>query len=207
MRTISTLLIGATAGALALWVVEEAALLVVVFSLGEVLEDYASDRARGSIRALMDLAPPVARRQRDDGADVVAVEELAPGDVCLVRPGERLPTDGVVVAGSSAVDQSPITGESVPVEVTPGSDVFGGTVNVTGALEVRVARPHADTTLARVIAQVEEAQAHRGRAQRFADRFGAVYTPAMFALAVVVAVAGALVAGDAREWCIGRWRY
>jgi Zn2+/Cd2+-exporting ATPase len=198
--TIGTLLVLATAGALALGVWEEAALLVVVFSLGEVLEDYAADRARGSIRALMDLAPPQAQRRRPDGTlQPVPVEALAPGEVVVVRPGERLPTDGRVTAGSSAVDQSPITGESLPVEVTAGATVFGGTVNGAGALEVEVTKPYADTTLARIIRQVQQAQAHRGRAQRFAERFGAVYTPAMFALAALVAAVG-LVVGEPRAW-------
>jgi Cd2+/Zn2+-exporting ATPase len=198
--TIGTLLVLAAAGALALGVFGEAALLVVVFSLGEVLEDYAADRARGSIRALMDLAPPQAQRRRPDGTlQPVPVETLAPGELVVVRPGERLPTDGRVVAGSSAVDQSPITGESLPVEVTPGAVVFGGTVNGPGALEVQVTKPYADTTLARIIRQVQEAQAHRGRAQRFADRFGAVYTPAMFGLAALVAAVGLLV-GEPRAW-------
>jgi Cd2+/Zn2+-exporting ATPase len=147
--TIGTLLVVATAGALALGIVEEAALLVVVFSLGEVLEDYVADRARGSIRALMALAPPVAARRHPAGRlESVPVEALRPGDLIVVRPGQRLPTDGEVVAGRSFVDQSPVTGESMPVEVGPGSHVFGGTVNGTGALEIRVTKEHADTVLA-----------------------------------------------------------
>ena len=189
--TIGVLLVVATAGALALGHLDEAAELVVVFSLGEVLEGYAADRARGSIRALMALAPPEAVRRRDDGSgEVVPVEALAPGDVVLARPGERVPTDGRVRSGASWVDQSPVTGESMPIKVGPGAQVFGGTINGPGALEITVASPYADTVLARVIRQVEEAQAHRGRAQRFADRFGALYTPIMFALAFVVAVLG-----------------
>ena len=130
----------------------------------------------------------------------VPVEVLLPGDIVVVRPGERIPTDGRVVSGSSSVDQSPVTGESVPVEVTPGSVVFGGTVNGTGALEVEVTREYADTTLARIIRQVEEAQASKGQAQRFADRFGAIYTPIMFMLAAVVALVPPLFGGDWREW-------
>jgi Zn2+/Cd2+-exporting ATPase len=199
--TISTLLVVAVTGAIALGVYEEAALLTIVFSLGAVLEGYVSDRARGSIRALMALAPPTARRRADDGSlDEVAVELLHPGDVVLVRPGERLPTDGVVVAGSSAVDQSAVTGESIPVEVAARAEVFGGTVNGVGALEVRVTKEYADTTLARIIRQVEEAQSAKGSGQRFADRFGAVYTPAMFGLALVVALVPPLAGASAREW-------
>ena len=199
--TIGALLVIATAGALALGVVSEAAMLVVVFSLGGVLEDYVSDRARGAIRALMTLAPPTAHRQSSDGClEEAPVEQLQPGEAVLVRPGERLPTDGVVLAGASAVDQSPVTGESLPVEVTAGTEVFGGTVNGTGALTMRVAKPYQDTTLARIIRQVEQAQAHRGRAQRFADRFGATYTPLMVVLAVLVALVPPLLAGDWRGW-------
>lgn len=184
--TISTLLVAAAAGAVALGVFEEAALLVVVFSLGEVLEDYAADRARGAIRALMALTPPTAQRRTPGGTlETVPVEELAPGEIIVVRPGERLPTDRGVVAGSSAVDQSPVTGESLPVEVTLGTPVFGGTVNGTGALEVQATREYADTTLAHIIRQVEEAQASKSQAQRFADRFGASYTPFMFGLATL----------------------
>jgi Cd2+/Zn2+-exporting ATPase len=149
----------------------------------------------------MALAPPTAQRRRADGTTHdVPVKELAPDDVVLVRPGERLPTDGQVVTGSSAVDQSPVTGESVPVEVAPGREVFGGTVNGTGVLEVKVTKPYQDTVLARIIRQVQEAQAHRGQAQRFADRFGAIYTPAMVALAALVAVIPPLLGGDWRQW-------
>ena len=200
--TITTLLVVATIGAVALGVIGEAAMLIVVFSLGEVLEDYVSDRARGSIRALMALTPPMAllRGPARSLPTLVPVESLVPGDVVVVRPGERLPTDGRVVAGTSSVDQSPVTGESIPVEVTSGSTVFGGTVNGSGALEIEATKEWADTTLARIIRQVEEAEAAKGRAERFADRFGAVYTPAMFILAAVVAIVPPLLGGDLREW-------
>jgi Zn2+/Cd2+-exporting ATPase len=149
----------------------------------------------------MALAPPTAHRQAPGGClEEVPVQRLQPGEVVLVRPGERLPTDGTVVAGASAVDQSPVTGESLPVEATPGTAVFGGTVNGTGALTVRVTKPYQDTMLARIIRQVEQAQAHKGRAQRFADRFGATYTPLMVTLAVLVAVVPPLLLGDWRGW-------
>jgi Cd2+/Zn2+-exporting ATPase len=198
--SIGTLLVAGTVGALALGVVEEAALLVVVFSLGEVLEDYVADRARNSIRSLMALAPPSARRiGPGETTDDVPVEDLAPGDRILVRPGERLPTDGQVTHGRSWIDQSPITGESIPVEIGPGSIVFGGTVNTTGVLRIAVAKPWADTVLARVIDQVERAQANRGTAQRFAERFGAVYTPVMFALAAVIAAVGPVAGLEVRD--------
>ncbi|WP_194785392.1 heavy metal translocating P-type ATPase [Actinomyces haliotis] len=198
--TITVLLVVAAIGAIALGVIEEAAMLVVIFSLGEAMEAYATDKARGSISALMELAPPTANRLNDDGATkTVAVEELHPGDVVLVRPGERLPTDGAVIHGASWVDASPVTGESVPVEVTAGTEVFGGSLNGNGVLRIEVTKEYYDTVLARVIEQVEEAQANRSGAERFADKFGAVYTPAMFALAVAVALVLPLLGFEWRE--------
>ncbi|MFJ6281294.1 heavy metal translocating P-type ATPase [Arthrobacter subterraneus] len=198
--TISVLLVVAVIGAIALGVIEEAAMLVVIFSLGEAMEAYATDRARGSISALMELAPPTANRVTDGSqTETVAVEELHPGDVVLVRPGERLPTDGVVAEGVSWVDASPVTGESVPVEATVSTEVFGGSLNGNGVLRVQVTKEHYDTVLARVIERVEEAQAKRGGAERFADRFSAVYTPAMFVLAIVVALVLPLLGFEWRE--------
>jgi len=198
--TIHSLLVAATTGAVILGVFEEAALLVVVFSLGEVLEDYVADKARGAIRALMALAPPTAQRIRGEELETLAVQELSIGDVVLVRPGERLPTDGEVVEGRSAIDQSPVTGESIPVEVHIRATVFGGTLNGMGALKVRVTKAYADTVLARIVRQVEEAQASKSRAQRFADRFGALYTPAMFLVAATVAVLPPVFGGDLWQW-------
>ncbi len=194
--SIGTLLVAGAIGALALGAVSEAAMLVVVFSLGGVMEDYVAGRARGSIRALMALTPSSAARLLPGGAtEQVPVEELAPADLVLVRPGERLPTDGQVSQGASWIDQSPVTGESIPAEVSEGSQVFGGTLNGPGALTVQVTRPWQDTVLARVITQVEQAQASRGTAQRFADKFGAVYTPVMFTLAALTAINGPALAG------------
>jgi len=198
--SIGTLLVAGTTGALALGVFAEAAMLVVVFSAGGLMEDYVADKARSSIRALMSLAPPVAARLQADGTTVpVPVQDLEPGERVLVRPGERLPTDGQVTAGFSWVDQSPVTGESIPAEATPGSEVFGGTLNGPGTLTVQVAKPYQETVLARVIDQVEQAQARRGTAQRFADKFGAIYTPIMFTLAALVAIAGPAAGLSMRE--------
>lgn len=198
--TVGTLVLFTCAGALALGRVTEAAELVVVFSLGETMEGIVADRARGSIRALMELRPREAMRRGAGGRhERVAVEALAPGDVITVRPGERFPTDGRVAEGRSWADQAAVTGESMPVDLGPGATVFGGTLNGDGALEVVVASAFADTVLARVIRQVEEAQANRGRAQRLADRFGAVFTPAMLVLAALVAVTGPLVGLGLRQ--------
>ena len=198
--TITVLLVVAAIGAIALGVVEEAAMLVVIFSLGEAMEAYATDKARGSISALMDLAPPTANRLGADGStETVAVQALHPGDLVLVRPGERLPTDGTVTDGASWLDVSPITGESVPVEASAGTEVFGGSLNGNGVLRVKVTKEYYDTVLARVIEQVEEAQANRSGAERFADRFSAIYTPAMLALSVLVALLLPLFGFEWRE--------
>ncbi|WP_242088791.1 heavy metal translocating P-type ATPase [Microbacterium lacticum] len=198
--TITVLLVVAVIGAIALGVIEEAAMLVVIFSLGEAMEAYATDKARGSISALMDLAPTTARRLTSgDQTETVAVENLHPGDVVLVRPGERLPTDGIVADGVSWVDASPVTGESVPVEATAGTEVFGGSLNGNGVIRVQVTKEYYDTVLARVIEQVEEAQANRSGAERFADKFSAIYTPAMFILAIAVALILPLFGFEWRE--------
>ncbi|MGH3875887.1 MAG: heavy metal translocating P-type ATPase [Actinophytocola sp.] len=189
--SINMLLIVAVAGAISLGNVAEAACVVVIFSLGVVLESYVADRARKSIQKLMDLSPPKAERFTADGStESVPVEELQVGEIVLVRPGARLPTDGTVTAGGSWIDASAITGESMPVEAGPGDTVFGGTLNGHAALRIEVGKPFQDTVLARVIHEVEEAQQNRGRAQRFADRFATVYTPVMIAVAVLLAGLG-----------------
>ncbi|MGW4116911.1 heavy metal translocating P-type ATPase, partial [Actinosynnema sp. NPDC004786] len=194
--TINVLLVVAVIGAIPLGKFVEAACVVVIFSLGIILETFVADRARKSIQKLMDLAPRRAERFTLGGAvQTVPVEELEVGDLVLVRPGARLPTDGEVTQGASWVDTSAITGESMPVEVVPGETVYGGTLNGDGALRVKVTKRYQDTVLARVIREVEEAQQNRGRAQRFADRFGAIYTPAMIGVAVLMVVLGPLVFG------------
>ncbi|WP_367129378.1 heavy metal translocating P-type ATPase [Saccharothrix sp. HUAS TT1] len=192
--TINVLLVVAVIGAIPLGKFVEAACVVVIFSLGIILETFVADRARKSIQKLMDLAPRRAERFTFGGAvETVPVEELEVGDLVLVRPGARLPTDGEVTQGASWVDTSAITGESMPVEVVPGEAVYGGTLNGDGALRVEVAKRYQDTVLARVIREVEEAQQNRGRAQRFADRFGAIYTPAMIGVAVLMVALGPLL--------------
>ncbi|MGH3757656.1 heavy metal translocating P-type ATPase [Actinophytocola sp.] len=189
--SINMLLIVAVLGAISLGNVAEAACVVVIFSLGVVLESYVADRARKSIQKLMDLSPPKAERFTADGStESVPVEDLQVGEIVLVRPGARLPTDGTVTAGGSWIDASAITGESMPVEVGAGDTVFGGTLNGHAALRIEVGKPFQDTVLARVIHEVEEAQQNRGRAQRFADRFATVYTPVMIGVAVLLAVLG-----------------
>ncbi|MEM4722113.1 MAG: heavy metal translocating P-type ATPase [Candidatus Methanomethylicaceae archaeon] len=177
------MVVGAT-GAVVLGLWEEAALLVFVYSLGDVLEAYAVDRARGAIRALMELMPKEALVRRNGSEIVLPTEEINIGDVVIVRPGEKIPMDGRVIAGASFVDQSPITGESIPIEKKIGDEVFAATINQRGFLEVRVTKRVTDTTLAKIIHSVEESQTRKSKYQRFGERFGKYYTPAMFALGI-----------------------
>jgi len=189
----------------------EGAVAMLLFSLGNTLEGYTMDRARNAIRSLMDLSPRMATVLRDDREESVPVEELVVGDRILVRPGERMPMDGAVLSGESAVNQAPITGESVPVEKKVDSEVFAGTVNGQGALTVRVDRLAADTTIARIIKMVEEAQAQKAPAQRFVDRFARVYTPVIMVVAAAVALlpplVGSLTGGGTYGALFGEWVY
>ncbi len=186
---IGLLMLLAALGAAVLGEWAEGALLLFLFSLAHALEHYALGRARNAIRALADLAPPVARVLRDGHEVDVPVEQVMPGEVALVRPAERIPVDGEVRQGRSAVDQSTITGESVPVEKTEGDEVFAGTINGDGALEVITTRPAGDRTLDRVVQLVEEAQTRKAPTQQFTERFARVFVPsALGAVALMIFV-------------------
>ena len=174
----------------------EAAMVMALYSLAELIEARSVDRARHAIKSLLDLSPSTAERRTDEGEwQSVAAASVRVGDIVRVRPGERLPLDGRVLAGQGAVDQSPVTGESMPVEKAPGDPVFAGTINLQGGLEFEVTAHSGDTVLARIIHAVEEAQGKRAPTQRFIDRFANVYTPAVFVLAVAVALGGPLLLG------------
>ena len=176
---IDTLMIVAAAGAAALGAWAEGALLLFLFSLGHALEHMAMDRARKAIEALADLAPKTAVVQRDGAEIEVRVEELRRGDRVIVKPGQRIPADGQVAAGNSAVDQAPVTGESMPVDKQPGDKVFAGTVNGEGVLTVEVTKLAQESTLARMVTMVAEAQTQKSPTQRFTDRFERVFVPAV----------------------------
>lgn len=182
---VNLLMLLAAAGAAFLGEWWEGGILLFLFSLSNALEYYAMGRTRRAIRALMALRPSEALVRRDGQEAVVPAEALRVGDVIIVRPAERLPADGVVVRGVSSIDQAPITGESIPVDVAEGSPVFAGTINQRGSLEVEVTKRPEDTTLARIIALVEQAQSTRAPTQRVIDRFGQVYA--------ILVIAGALV--------------
>ena len=165
----------------------EAGMLAVLFSVAELMEEYAMDRARSSLRELVDLSPTTATVRRDGEETTVPVEELRVGDRVVVRPGDRIPTDGTVTEGESAVNQAPITGESVPVDKAGGDEVYAGTINEEGYLEVEVATEADDSTLARIIELVEDAQRDKTDHEQFVDRFAGQYTPVVVTLAVLVA--------------------
>ena len=185
---INVLMIVAAAGAAVLGDWAEAATVVFLFGLAQALEARTLDRARHAIRALMDLTPADALVRDAAGERRVAVDEVAIGAVIVIRPGEKIPLDGEVVAGLSAVNQAPVTGESLPAEKATGDRVFAGTINGRGALDVRVTRLRRDTTLARIIHLVERAQAQSAPAQTLVERFAGVYTPAVLVLAAAVAI-------------------
>jgi Cd2+/Zn2+-exporting ATPase len=168
----------------------EAAMVMALYAIAEVIEAHAVDRARNAIGSLLAMTPEYAESLGGDGRWArVAVDTVAVDATVRVGPGERVPLDGVVIRGRGAVDQSPVTGESLPVDKAPGDALYAGTINQAAALEMRVTAPAAESTLARIIRAVEEAQSARAPMQRFVDRFAAVYTPTVFALALAVALA------------------
>jgi Cd2+/Zn2+-exporting ATPase len=200
---INVLMVIAVLGAALLDEWFEAAAVVWLFGVAQWLEARSLDRARRAIRRLMTLAPDSALVRRGEQELDVPVAEVVPGDILIIRPGGRVPVDGVVVRGTSALDQSPVTGESWPVEKAAGDLVFAATINGAGAIEVRATHRATDSTLARIIHLVEKAEGQRAPAQRWVDRFATRYTPTVVALAVLVAVVPPLLGGwgvDASTW-------
>lgn len=187
----------AVLGAIAIGQWDEAASVAFLFALAQLLETYSLDRARQAVRRLLAVVPPEASVRRDGQEVRVPVAAVALGETIVVRPGERVPLDGIVRAGSSALNQAPITGESMPVEKVPGSQVFAGAINGEGALEVEVTHRAQETMLARIIALVEQAQAQKAPTQTFVERFAAIYTPAVIAGAALIAVLPPLLMAEA----------
>jgi len=196
--SIETLMVTAALGATVIGAAEEAAVVVLLFALGELLENVAAGRARAGIKALATLMPRTALRLRQDGStEQVQSDRLAVGDLVLVRPGDRVPCDGSIEEGRSALDESPVTGESVPVSRGPGEAVVAGSINADGALRVRVTRAATDNTIARIIRMVEEATASRAPTQRFIERFSSWWTPgAMIVSALVILLPPFLLGWD-----------
>jgi Cd2+/Zn2+-exporting ATPase len=187
------LMLAAAVGAAILGEWAEGAFLLFLFALGHAGEHYALDRARNAVNALGELMPQTARVKRGDQIIEVNVAEVLVSDVVVVRPGDRVPVDGVVASGSSAIDQSPITGESFPVQKQPGDEVFAGTINQDAALDVRVTRLAKDNTLSRVMQLVAEAQSQQSPTQQFTERFTAWFVPAVLVAVVLFIVVPPLV--------------
>lgn len=199
--TIETLMTIAAIGAVAIDASEEAAAVVFLFLVGELLEGIAAGRARSSIEALTDLVPKTALLEAGSSTREVPAETLAVGAVIVVRPGDRIPADGAIIEGASAINEAPVTGESTPLRKEAGDRVFAGTVNGEAVLRIRVTAAAADNTIARVVKLVEEAQEAKSPTERFIDRFSRYYTPGVLVVGALVAVLPPLLAGGAwSEW-------
>jgi Zn2+/Cd2+-exporting ATPase len=193
---INVLMLVAVIGATIIGEWSEGATVTFLFAFAQILEARSMDRARNAIHALMDLTPPEAVVRRNHEEVRVRVDDVRRDEILLVKPGEKIPLDGIVVSGSSPVNQAPITGESLPVDKSAGDEVFAGTINGYGALDVRVTHLRQDSTLARIIALVELAQSQRAPSQAFVERFARYYTPAVIALAIAIALVPPLVMGQ-----------
>lgn len=192
---INVLMALATIGALILGDWTEGAMVVFLFAIAELIEERSLDRARGAVRSLMTIAPTVATTLHGLGWEELPVAEIAPGSIVRIRPGERLALDGVVRHGHSAVDQAPITGESIPVEKSVGDHVFAGSINGNGTFDFEVTHSSADSTIGRIVRLLEEAAANRTVMERFVDRFARIYTPAIVAAAALVVLVPPLLFG------------
>ena len=190
----------ATIGAVGIGEWAEAASVVVLFAAGNALQVYAIDRTRGAVRVLARLAPDEVLVRRDGSESLVGADQVAVGETVVIKPGERLALDGEVVEGRTTVDESPVTGESTPVEKGPGDPLYSGSLNGGGGVLVRVLREASDSTLQRITRLVEEAQATKAPAEQFVDRFSRLYTPIVVAVAIILAAGPPLLGGEFGTW-------
>jgi len=190
----------AVSGAAAIGEWGEGATVIFLFALGGMLEARSLSRTRSSLQELMDLAPDLARVRRNDAEVEVSPVEVAVGETIVIRPGERVPLDGMIVRGTSAFDESPITGESIPADRGEGDAVYAGTLNTSGLVEVRTTGPVSETTLARIVHLVEAAQASRAPVQRFVDRFSRAYTPVVIAAAFALGLGAPILGSLGAPW-------
>lgn len=199
--SIETLMVIAAVGASIIGASEEAAMVVFLFLVGEMLEGLASRKARDSIKSLTNLLPKTALREKGDDLKEVPADNLSVGDIIHVRPGDRIPADGLILSGISSIDEAPVTGESTPKTKTVGERVFAGTINIEAVIRVEVTATAADNTISRVVALVEEAQEAKAPTERFIDGFSRYYTPFVLLLGALVAVVPPLMMGGAwQEW-------
>ena len=196
---VGTLMTIATFGAIALGKFEEAAMLTILFSISEGLEEFSLTKAQQSLKALLSLMPETAIVRRGKTEVEVPASEVKRGDIFIVKPGAKVPTDGMVIDGKSAVNMAAITGESVPVEIATDGEVFAGSVNGNGALEVRATATTANNSLARVVKIVEDAQKQKGDQQRLADKIAQPLVPGIIVVSLLIAVIGSLL-GDPATW-------
>ena len=180
----------------------EAATLAFLYSISEAAEGYTEEKTRSAIRALMDLTPRVALVRREGREQEIPAEQLRVGDIFIVRPGQSMATDGEIISGESSVNQAPVTGESMPVGKGPHDTVFAGSINGEGLLEIRATKAFAENTISRIIRLVEEAQERKGASQRFIERFGAWYSPAVLALGTLIGVLTPALVGDWHTWLV-----
>ncbi|NOY16288.1 MAG: cation-translocating P-type ATPase [Gammaproteobacteria bacterium] len=199
---ISMLMVAATTGSGILGMWEEAAALVVLYGAAEGVEEYTFARTRTAIRALLDLAPKEARVIRKGEDVIIPAEELKIGDLFVVRPGESLPTDGKIMSGVSSLDESPVTGESLPVDKIPGMKVFAASINGQGVLTIEANKTFADNTLSRIIHLVEEAQDQKGKAQQWMERFGRRYSPLVLLTSALMLLVPWLLSADMSIWAV-----
>ncbi len=198
---VDALVIVAAVGAVAIGYWAEAAVLVFLFSVAERLEDYSVFRSRKSLKEILKLSPTEARVLKEDGIELLKPEELDIGDLVIVKPGERIPVDGEIEEGHSAIDESPITGESVPKEKGVGDEVFAGTLNKEGLLKIKTTKRSRETTLSRIVEMVEDAESKKAETEKFINRFAKYYTPGILILAVAVATIPTFLFGrDFTSW-------
>ena len=198
----------ATVGAVLLGEYQEAVAVMVFFQTGELFQGYAVGKSRRNIAALMDIRPDTAHLETESGLQTVSPEDVPVGSIILVQPGERVPLDGVVAEGSSALDTASLTGESLPREVSPGSEVISGCVNLSGLLRVQVTKPYGESTVARILDLVENSALKKSRSEAFITRFARVYTPAVCISALALAILpplGGLLLGGSANW--SQWIY
>lgn len=198
----------ASLGAVCIGQLPEAVAIMLFYQIGERFEDYAVDKSEKSINALMEIRPDTANVIRGGKETTVKAEEVQPGETIVVKPGERIPVDGIITKGSSFLDNSAITGESVPVEITEGAEVFSGAINKTSAIEIRTVRLSEDSAASRIIKMVEFSSKKKTKTERFITRFSRIYTPAVCILAISVAIIPSITIGLSKgEWQWSEWVY